>query len=101
MSFSEFSKNYNHQQKSEEKLNNKKDEIHNLKQKEDEIMDQYNCLKDKSEPELMQELFKQVNHQKQNGTFDFKALENGISALEGYLTPEQQKKINNLLSQIK
>ena len=53
-----------------------------------------------SQPELMQNLLFEVQKQKQNGTFDIQKLENTLSSLDAFLTPQQKKNIKELLNQI-
>lgn len=70
------------------------------KQKED-IEGIYNKFKDKSQDELISELFKNVESQKQNGTFNYDGLINTINKLSPFLTKEQNLKIEDILKSIK
>lgn len=97
MSFSSFSKNY----KSNENVKSESEKKINESTEKEELIDRYNSLKDKSESELMEELFKQVNAQKQNGNFNYDELENSVKSIQSFLSEEQREKINFLLQQIK
>ncbi|MBQ7884807.1 MAG: hypothetical protein IJ318_01775 [Clostridia bacterium] len=61
----------------------------------------YNTYKGKSEDELLAELVKHVATQKQNGTYDYQALEKMIDKVTPYLTNEQRQKLSQVLEQIK
>lgn len=65
-----------------------------LKQK----FDQYSKL---SQGELLDELFSQVEKQKQSGEFNFEKIANQIEGIKPMLSNEQIKNINKLLNQIK
>lgn len=49
---------------------------------------------------LLKTFYQEVEKQKQNGTFDIQKLENTLSSLDAFLTPEQKKNIKELLNQI-
>lgn len=50
--------------------------------------------------DLLKTLHEEVAKQKQNGTFDIQKLENTLSSLDAFLTPQQKKNIKELLNQI-
>ena len=64
----------------------------------EELYDEY---KDKNEDELLSELFKNVNKQKKDGTFNYNSLKSTIDRMSPFLTKEQNLKIKELLEKIK
>ncbi|MBR5012821.1 MAG: hypothetical protein IKY15_02665 [Clostridia bacterium] len=50
--------------------------------------------------DLLATFYQEVEKQKQNKTFDKEKLENTLSSLDAFLTPEQKKNIKELLNQI-
>lgn len=95
--FSEFIENFEQKEKSSKKINEQ-----DLKNKyEQKIKEDYMKYSTYSEDELTNLLFKEVQRQKQQGTFDFERLKNAVEMLMPYITPEQKQKINNILSNIK
>ena len=68
---------------------------------EENIEDIYNKYKDKSESELMGDLFNTVNKQKKDGTFDYEGIENAISKISPYLTEEQSERLKGILKTLK
>ena len=69
--------------------------------KKDELEGTINKYKDMSQSELLSNLFSEVNKQKQQGTFDIEKIENAISGLSSYLTPEQQNNMREMLRKFK
>lgn len=61
----------------------------------------YNEYKDKSQDELVEELYKHVAKQKQDGTFDYNSLENMLNKVSPFLTSEQKIKMKEILEQLK
>lgn len=61
----------------------------------------YNKYKDKSQSEIMQELFGQVQKQKQNGTFDYEKIVSMVNMMSPYLNQEQKNNILTILSKLK
>ena len=51
--------------------------------------------------ELMQELLKNVQKSKQDGSFDFEKLAGSIKQILPYLSQEQQNSVMTILNQIK
>lgn len=66
--------------------------------KVEELYDEY---KDKSEDELMQELFKNVQKQKNEGSFNYDSLKTMIDKISPFLNVEQKLKIKDLLEKLK
>lgn len=81
--------------------NNSKQNEFKQNQETKKIEKIYDSLKDKNEDELLNELFKNVNKQKEDGTFDYVSLKETINKISAFLTPEQKTKINDLLEKIK
>lgn len=61
----------------------------------------YNIYKDKSQDELIEELYKHVEKQKRDGTFNYEALSNMLNKLTPYLSEEQQQKMKEILEDLK
>ena len=83
------------QEKKEQQEPNKQE----LNQKD--IEEIYNKFKDKSQSEIMQELFGQVQKQKQNGTFDYDKICSMVELMSPYLNQEQKNNILTILSKLK
>lgn len=97
MSLSDFSKNFDY-----ETNENKQKEFVNLDQSDKDLLkNRYNELKNKSHDELTDELYKEVERQKENGTFDFDTLRKSVNAISSFISPEQLENINQLLDNIK
>lgn len=84
ISFSQFCKN-NKQNKTEEE---------SLKEKYDE-------LKDLGYDELTEKLYEQVKEQKQNGTFNYSALCDGVERMKGFIPYETYQNMKNMLEKLK
>ena len=54
-----------------------------------------------SEPELMSKLLNEVASSKHSGNFDFEKISQMANSVKGYLTSEQQSKLENLLNKIR
>ncbi len=76
-------------------------EKENKKISEDDIKEAYDKYKNLSEDELLSTLFKEVDKQKQNGTFDLENLKSLVSSMSPMLTDEQLNNINNLLERLR
>lgn len=85
MGFKDYTNN------NEEKILNESKKVENL----------YNEYKGKSEDELISELYKYVAKQKQDGTFDYDALEKMLNQLSPFLSKEQKQKMKGILESIK
>ena len=85
-------KNYNKEQNNEEEK---------IKQEANKINALYNEYKGMSEDELINELYKYVTKQKQDGTFDYDSLNNMLNQLTPFLTSEQQNKMKDILNSLK
>ena len=67
---------------------------------EEKVKQTYEKYKDYSQDELMQELLRSVNAQKQNGTFDKQRLISTLSLVMPSLDSEQRSKLEELLSRL-
>lgn len=67
---------------------------------EERVKQTYEKYKDYSQDELMQELLRSVNAQKQNGTFDKQRLISTLSLVMPSLDSEQRSKLEELLSRL-
>jgi hypothetical protein len=67
---------------------------------EERVKQTYEKYKDYSQDELMQELLRSVNAQKQNGTFDKQRLISTLSLVLPSLNDEQRSKLEELLSRL-
>ena len=76
-------------------------EKENKKISEDDIKEAYDKYKNLSEDELLSTPFKEVDKQKQNGTFDLENLKSLVSSMSPMLTDEQLNNINNLLERLR
>lgn len=85
-------KNYNKEQNNEEEK---------IKKEANKINALYNEYKGMSEDELINELYKYVTKQKQDGTFDYDSLNNMLNQLTPFLTSEQQNKMKDILNSLK
>ena len=65
------------------------------------VEDVYEKYKDKNEDELLSELYKNINIQKQNGTFNYESLVSAVNKISPFLNNEQKLKIKDLLEKIK
>ena len=90
MGFKEFCKN-------QEKINN----YETSKNKQETAEQIFNKYKNKNQEDLMNELFKNVDKQKQNGNFDYKSLVCMAEKMSPFLSPEQKQNLEILLNKIK
>ena len=67
---------------------------------EEKVKQTYEKYKDYSQDELLQELLRSVNAQKQNGTFDKQRLISTLSLVLPSLNDEQRSKLEELLSRL-
>jgi hypothetical protein len=67
---------------------------------EERVKQTYEKYKDYSQDELLQELMRSVNAQKQNGTFDKERLLSTLSLVMPSLNSEQRRKLEELLSHL-
>ncbi len=67
---------------------------------EEQVKQTYEKYKDYSQEQLMQELFRTVNAQKRNGSFDKKQLESMLSLIMPSLSDEQKSKMQALLNSL-
>ena len=64
-------------------------------------MDIFEEYKDKSQDELMSELLKNVQKQKDDGTFNYQSLSSSVEKLSPFLNAEQKNIIKELLQKIR
>jgi hypothetical protein len=67
---------------------------------EERVKQTYEKYKNYSQDELLQELMRSVNAQKQNGTFDKQRLISTLSLVLPSLNDEQRSKLEELLSRL-
>ena len=82
-------KNCNNNCKNESKLDEKT------------LNDIYSKYKDFSQDDLFSTLMNEVAKQKENGTFDYVALENMVNSLEGTMPKENFENIKRILNRLK
>lgn len=63
----------------------------------EELIKEYSGM---SENELMRELKEATGRQKAEGVFDADFVKKGMEALAPFLTPEQQRKLNEIVSEL-
>ena len=68
---------------------------------EDDLMQEYDKLKDLSGDELNKRLFDEVKKQKREGTFDFDSLNQSVESVKGYMSEETYKNIKGILETLK
>ena len=104
MDFEDYCKSYVEPQKSENfeqqrenltKLNDKKVESNSIN--EDEIKKKIDKYKNYNNQELLNELLKETNRQKKNGTLTDKKLDEMMNGLLPYLDNEQKQRMNEIL----
>ena len=65
------------------------------------LNDIYSKYKDFSQDDLFSTLMNEVAKQKENGTFDYVALENMVNSLEGTMPKENFENIKRILNRLK
>lgn len=96
MGFKEYEKSH----LADEKTNNKiADDT--LKKESQKVENLYNQYKNKSEDELVEELYKHVAKQKQNGTFDYNTLCKMLEKISPLLSTQQKQKMKEILENLK
>lgn len=73
-----------------------KDELIN-----ESLEEKYNKYKDFSQEDINKEIFKEVEKQKQNGTFDYNQIDSIIESLKPSLTTEQYQNMRKIMDEIK
>lgn len=68
---------------------------------EQDTAEKINKYQNKSEAELMQELFKNVQAGKRDGSFNQKSLDDFYNNVKDSLTPAQREKMKQLIKMIK
>ena len=61
-------------------------------------IDQYSAM---SQKDMMGALLNEVQSSKRNGSFDYNKISSSLELVRDYLTPEQQKNLEQLLNKIK
>ncbi len=69
--------------------------------KSDDIMEQYNELKDLSQDDLTRKLYEETSRQKQAGTFDYEKLSSTLESLSMYMPKENYEKMKSILERLK
>lgn len=75
--------------------------LHTTIENSESLKEKINNLSNKNSDELLSELMKNVQKQKQDGSFDYNNLENMVNTISPYLTNEQKSKIYELLQRIR
>ena len=73
----------------------------NLNNINKDIMQEYDKIKDLSQEEASNRLYQEVFKQKQNGSFDFNALQNQVEGLKGYLPEKDYQNLKRILQTLK
>ena len=68
---------------------------------EKSLQDAYNKYKDLSQSELFSTLMSEVAKQKENGTFDYNALENMVNSMQNAMPKENFDNIKRILNRLK
>lgn len=87
--------------KQEEKTSKEEQKTKIQGEKSKDMQSLYEQYKNMDKNSLMQELIKNVDKQKREGSFDFSALQSQVSQVLPYLTQDQQKYLMTILSQLK
>lgn len=67
----------------------------------EDVMNQYEQLKDLPQDELSRRLYEEVARQKHNGTFDYKKLEQMLEQIRPYLPEQNYQSIKRILDSLK
>ena len=68
---------------------------------EKSLQDAYNKYKDLPQSELFSTLMSEVAKQKENGTFDYNALENMVNGMQNAMPKENFENIKRILNRLK
>ena len=68
---------------------------------ENDIVKEYNKIKDLSQQEINAKLFDEVAKQKRDGTFDYQKLEQMVENLKGGLSEQDYKNVKRMLELLK
>ena len=68
---------------------------------ENDIVKEYNKIKDLSQQEINAKLFDEVAKQKRDGTFDYQKLEQMVENLKGGLSEQDYKNVKRMLERLK
>lgn len=71
------------------------------KDKEKQIEDEFNELKNCSSDQLMEKLAQEVKKQKLNGQFDYEALKNSIEQIKIYLPTQTYENMLRIIESLK
>ena len=69
--------------------------------KEEYLKNKVNEYSKLSETEMLTSLLSEVQSAKMNGTFNYEKIASSMDTIRAYLTPEQQKNLENLLKKIR
>ena len=73
----------------------------NNEDKQKSIREQYDELKDLGYDELTEKLYTQVKEQKEKGTFNYKALCDGVDRMKNFIPVETYNNMKNMLEKLK
>ncbi len=68
---------------------------------EQDVLKQYENIKNMSQGEAQNQLFNEVLKQKQNGTFNFEGLSQQVESLKGYLPEKDYTNLRKLLESLR
>ncbi len=68
---------------------------------QDDVLKQYENIKNMSQSEAQNQLFNEVLKQKQNGTFNFEGLSKQVESLKGYLPEKDYNNLKKLLESLR
>ncbi len=97
MKLSEFKTKNSQAKKTTDKTKNEMN--NNVHQKSVEEL--YDTYKDMNQDQLLSQLFKQVENQKKDGTFNFERLNDYAKQISPFLNEEQKNNLMTILNQIK
>ena len=107
----DFSKQFTPKKKEEKEQKTSSEKVEEIKNQtfskqqqstiEDQIKNNYSKLSGMSQSEMMSELMRESSRLKQNGQFDFAALNKAIDGMSGMISEEQKQKMKELLKQIR
>ena len=75
--------------------------VNKQKDKEKQIEDEFNELKNCSSDQLMEKLAQEVKKQKLNGQFDYEALKNSIEQIKIYLPTQTYENMLRIIESLK
>ncbi len=82
----------------EQKLNK---DVQKNQVREEDVIREYDKIKNMSQNEAQNNLMAEVLNQKQNGTFDFQKLASQVESLKGYLPEKDFENLKGMLESLK